>query len=260
MLNEKFGKVICLYTRVKDSIRTKTAKCTNSPDWSPYIFLKNEPREFVYKSKHFPYHNLFPRLCIFIACFADRLDYQPLFGKMSQHSSPEREGRIKDRTRETAEIEPTSQIASALYRQYRALYLYLYLLTKDLDQNPSYNNVKTLDSPKKRLKSLRQSHLSHDQAAIRRPRSETINGLQSRPAHHIFWILANPLTLSKGQECLRYSIHMWCHKLLLLCHWNHVQREYSQSCHTERQLQRGELQVCKVLTGLRTKNMEFIHI
>ena len=32
MLNEKFGKVICLYTRVKDSVRTKTAKCTNSPD------------------------------------------------------------------------------------------------------------------------------------------------------------------------------------------------------------------------------------
>ena len=31
-----------------------------------------------------------------------RLDYQPLFGKMSPHSSP----RIKDRTRETAEIEP----------------------------------------------------------------------------------------------------------------------------------------------------------
>ena len=36
-----------------------------------------------------------------------RLDYQPLFGKMSPHSSPERfSGRIKDRTRETAEIEP----------------------------------------------------------------------------------------------------------------------------------------------------------
>ena len=35
-----------------------------------------------------------------------RLDYQPLFGKMSPHSSPERaSGRIKDRTRETAEIE-----------------------------------------------------------------------------------------------------------------------------------------------------------
>ena len=32
MLNEKFGKVICLYTCVKDSVRTKTAKCTNSPD------------------------------------------------------------------------------------------------------------------------------------------------------------------------------------------------------------------------------------
>ena len=30
-----------------------------------------------------------------------RLDYQPLFGKMSLHP-----GRIKDRTRETAEIEP----------------------------------------------------------------------------------------------------------------------------------------------------------
>ena len=39
-----------------------------------------------------------------------RLDYQPLFGKISPHSSPERalfSGRIKDRTRETAEIEPT---------------------------------------------------------------------------------------------------------------------------------------------------------
>ena len=35
-----------------------------------------------------------------------RLDYQPLFGKMSPHSSPERfSRRIKDRTRETAEIE-----------------------------------------------------------------------------------------------------------------------------------------------------------
>ena len=34
-----------------------------------------------------------------------RLDYQPLFGKMSPHSSPERR-RIKDWTRETAEIEP----------------------------------------------------------------------------------------------------------------------------------------------------------
>ena len=39
-----------------------------------------------------------------------RLDYQPLFGKMSPHSSPRRSlssGRIKDRTRETVEIEPT---------------------------------------------------------------------------------------------------------------------------------------------------------
>ena len=37
-----------------------------------------------------------------------RLDYQPLFGKMSPHSSPRKSlssGRIKDRTRET-EIEP----------------------------------------------------------------------------------------------------------------------------------------------------------
>ena len=34
-----------------------------------------------------------------------RLDYQPLFGKMSPHSSPS-SGRIKDRTRETVEIEP----------------------------------------------------------------------------------------------------------------------------------------------------------
>ena len=39
-----------------------------------------------------------------------RLDHQPLFGKISTHSSPESlsSGRIKDRTRETAEIEPTS--------------------------------------------------------------------------------------------------------------------------------------------------------
>ena len=50
MLNEKFGKVICLYTRVKDSVRTKTAKCTNSPDWSPYISLKNESRELPIKA------------------------------------------------------------------------------------------------------------------------------------------------------------------------------------------------------------------
>ena len=37
-----------------------------------------------------------------------RLDYQPLFGKMSPHSSPRKSssGRIKDQTRETAEIEP----------------------------------------------------------------------------------------------------------------------------------------------------------
>ena len=39
-----------------------------------------------------------------------RLDYQPLFGKMSPHSSPRSlsSGRIRDRTRETVEIEPTS--------------------------------------------------------------------------------------------------------------------------------------------------------
>ena len=36
-----------------------------------------------------------------------RLDYQPLFGKMSPHSSSRlSSGRIKDRTQETAEIEP----------------------------------------------------------------------------------------------------------------------------------------------------------
>ena len=35
-----------------------------------------------------------------------RLDYQPLFGKMSPHSSPRRRGEDQDRTRETAEIEP----------------------------------------------------------------------------------------------------------------------------------------------------------
>ena len=37
---------------------------------------------------------------------ASRLDYQPLFGKMSPHSFPRKKMRIKDRTRETAEIEP----------------------------------------------------------------------------------------------------------------------------------------------------------
>ena len=37
----------------------------------------------------------------------NRLDYQPLFGKMSPALIPR--GRIKDRTRETAEIEPTLQ-------------------------------------------------------------------------------------------------------------------------------------------------------
>ena len=37
---------------------------------------------------------------------ASRLDYQPLFGKMSPHSFPRKRMRIKDRTRETAEIEP----------------------------------------------------------------------------------------------------------------------------------------------------------
>ena len=38
----------------------------------------------------------------------NRLDYQALFGKMSPHSSSESlsSGRIKERTRETAEIEP----------------------------------------------------------------------------------------------------------------------------------------------------------
>ena len=35
-----------------------------------------------------------------------RLDYQPLFRKMSPHSPPPPPGWIKDRTRETAEIEP----------------------------------------------------------------------------------------------------------------------------------------------------------
>ena len=34
---------------------------------------------------------------------SSRLDYQPLFGKMSPHSSPMR---VKDQTRETTEIEP----------------------------------------------------------------------------------------------------------------------------------------------------------
>ena len=34
------------------------------------------------------------------------LDYQPLFGKMSPHSSPLSSGRIKDQTRETGEILP----------------------------------------------------------------------------------------------------------------------------------------------------------
>ena len=39
---------------------------------------------------------------------SSRLDYQPLFGKMSPHSSLQE--RIKDRTRETAEIEPTARL------------------------------------------------------------------------------------------------------------------------------------------------------
>ena len=45
-----------------------------------------------------------------------RLDYQPLFGKMSPHSSPEclSSGRIKDRTRETVEIEPTGGSTSSM--------------------------------------------------------------------------------------------------------------------------------------------------
>ena len=38
-----------------------------------------------------------------------RLDYQPLFGKMSPHSSP------KDRTRETAEIEPRKLSGFVIY-------------------------------------------------------------------------------------------------------------------------------------------------
>ena len=45
----------------------------------------------------------------FLCTVLCRLDYQPLFGEMSPYSSPERalsSGRIKDRTRETAEIEP----------------------------------------------------------------------------------------------------------------------------------------------------------
>ena len=37
-----------------------------------------------------------------------RLDYQPLYGKMSPHSSPLRED--EDQTRETAEIEPKSYV------------------------------------------------------------------------------------------------------------------------------------------------------
>jgi len=40
-------------------------------------------------------------------CHASWLDYQPLFGKMSPHW-----GRIKDRTRETAEIEPTMPVGN----------------------------------------------------------------------------------------------------------------------------------------------------
>ena len=40
--------------------------------------------------------------------FSTRLDYQPLFGKMIPHSSPGDEcWGIKDRTQETAEIEPS---------------------------------------------------------------------------------------------------------------------------------------------------------
>ena len=43
-----------------------------------------------------------------------RLDYQPLFGKMSPHSSPLSFGEDQDRTRETAEIEPTKCLAKTL--------------------------------------------------------------------------------------------------------------------------------------------------
>ena len=41
-----------------------------------------------------------------------RLNYQPLFGKMSSYSSPESlsSGRIKDRTWDTAEIEPIASV------------------------------------------------------------------------------------------------------------------------------------------------------
>ena len=45
------------------------------------------------------------------------LDYQPLFGKMSPHSS----GRIKDRTRETVEIEPRVSL-DALKRMAKKLF------------------------------------------------------------------------------------------------------------------------------------------
>ena len=43
-----------------------------------------------------------------------RLDYQPLLGKMSPHSSPRRED--QDRTRETTEIEPKILVAFKDYK------------------------------------------------------------------------------------------------------------------------------------------------
>ena len=49
---------------------------TNSPDWSPYISLKNRLREFVCWSKLFPSsdhfinsHNIFSRLCLYRHCW-----------------------------------------------------------------------------------------------------------------------------------------------------------------------------------------------
>ena len=52
---------------------------SNSPDWSPYISLKNQLREFVYWSKLFPSgdhfinsHSIFSRLCIDIVEWKDR--------------------------------------------------------------------------------------------------------------------------------------------------------------------------------------------
>ena len=53
-----------------------------------------------------------------VDAFVARLDYQPLFGKMTPHSPPGKDQRlVKDRTRETAEIEPTLLLETVTSKQ-----------------------------------------------------------------------------------------------------------------------------------------------